>query len=318
MITDLTWISKIDHRISAGVVFFVLLLLLNRAPKREKFPLRAACVLVLMCAGSWLARFAADECFSEIHLRGLAYSVRLLMLHVLFLAGCMFCYRAVMVEAVYNGVLALTVFEIAWNGFKTVSSLLLVEHVNTPWSLYSLAGSLISYIVYFSVSIICSAIYKKNVKEPPYHAPVHVMNVLSVIFISCLMVLEYCGQVFTGSSSALFLYYLCALLYSALNFSIILMLAMLDSFRHENRTMHDFISNKMRYYEMSHEGIVTLQTKCHDLKHQIAAIRSEAGKADIAELGVRFKDNGYLIYDSEGIRAVLENKAQEIGYPGRF
>ncbi len=261
MITDLTWISKIDHRISAGVVFFVLLLLLNRAPKREKFPLRAACVLVLMCAGSWLARFAADEFFSEIHLRGLAYSVRLLMLHVLFLAGCMFCYRAVMVEAVYNGVLALTVFEIAWNGFKTVSSLLLVEHVNTPWSLYSLAGSLISYIVYFSVSIICSAIYKKNVKEPPYHAPVHVMNVLSV-------------------SSALFLYYLCALLYSALNFSIILMLAMLDSFRHENRTMHDFISNKMRYYEMSHEGIVTLQTKCHDLKHQIAAIRSEAGKAD--------------------------------------
>jgi signal transduction histidine kinase len=44
--------------------------------------------------------------------------------------------------------------------------------------------------------------------------------------------------------------------------------------------MHDFISNKMRYYEMSHEGIVTLQTKCHDLKHQIAAIRSEVGKAD--------------------------------------
>lgn len=280
MITDLTWISKIDHRISAGVVFFVLLLLLNRAPKREMFPLRAIGVLVLMCAGSWLARFAADEVFSEIHLQGLAYSVRLLMLHILFLTGCVFCYHAVMVEAVYNGVLAMTIFEIAWNGFKTVSSLLLVEHVNTPWSVYSLAGSLISYLVYFSVSIICSAIYRKNVKEPPYHAPVHVMNVLSVIFISCLMVLEYCGQVFTGSSSALFLYYLCALLYSALNFSIILMLAMLDSFRHENRTMHDFISNKMRYYEMSHEGIVTLQTKCHDLKHQIAAIRSEAGKAD--------------------------------------
>ena len=58
---------------------------------------------------------------------------------------------------------------------------------------------------------------------------------------------------------------------------------MLDSFRHENRTMHDFISNKMRYYEMSHDGIVTLQTKCHDLKHQIAAIRSEAGKADFEE-----------------------------------
>ena len=39
----------------------------------------------------------------------------------------------------------------------------------------------------------------------------------------------------------------------------------------------------MRYYEMSHEGIVSLQTKCHDLKHQIRAIRSEAGKARFDE-----------------------------------
>ena len=168
MITDLTWISKIDHRISAGVVFFVLLLLLNRAPKREMFPLRAVCVLVLMCAGSWLARFAADEVFSEIHLQGLAYSVRLLMLHLLFMSGCIFCYRAVMVEAVYNGVLAMTIFEIAWNGFKTVSSLLLVEHVNTPWSLYSLAGSLISYLVYFSVLSVCTALFRTQFLDHSY------------------------------------------------------------------------------------------------------------------------------------------------------
>ena len=89
MITDLTWISKVDHRISAGMVFFVLLLLLNKAQKKPRFWLRAVGLLFLMCASSWLARFAADEFFVEKHLQGLAYSIRLLVLHLLFLFGCM-------------------------------------------------------------------------------------------------------------------------------------------------------------------------------------------------------------------------------------
>ena len=47
-------------------------------------------------------------------------------------------------------------------------------------------------------------------------------------------------------------------------------------------------------------------------------VETEAGKADIAELGVRFKDEGFLIYDSDGINAVLNERAQEIGYPGKI
>ena len=283
MITDLAWIGEIDHRISAAVVFFVLLLLLNTAPKKPYFAFRAGCVLALMCLFSWLLRYGSDVFFAEVHWKGLAYSVRLLILHLLFLFGCFFCYKVVPAEAVYHGLLALTIFGIAWNGFKTVSSLLLLESVSTIWSRYSIMGSLVSYFAYFLICVLCSILYKKFVREPPVHAPPRVMIILSGIFTFFLMALEYCGRVFTGNTAALFLYYLCALLYSTLNYSALLMIAMLDSFRHENRTMHDFISNKMRYYEMSHEGIVTLQTKCHDLKHQIRAIRSEAGKARFDE-----------------------------------
>ena len=280
MITDLAWIGQIDHRISASLVYFVLLLLLNTAPKKDRFVLRASGILLLMCLAGWLTRYSTDVLFTDIHWKGIGYSVRLLALYLLFLAGCFFCYKVILAEAMYHALLALTVFEIAWNGFKTGSSFLLLERVSSPWSQYSIAGSLVSYLVYCTVIVLFSFLYQKIVKEPPYHAPPQVMVVLSCIFVPCLMVLEYCGQVFTGSSSAQFLYYFCALLYSMLNYSALLMVALLDSFRHENRTMHDFISNKMRYYEMSHDGIVTPQTKCHDLKHQIAAIRSEAGKAD--------------------------------------
>ena len=87
------------------------------------------------------------------------------------------------------------------------------------------------------------------------------MRILTVVFVALLIVLEFCGHMFTAQVDALFLYYLCALLYTILNYAALLMIAALDSFRHENRTMHDFISNKMRYYEMSHDGIVQLQTK---------------------------------------------------------
>ena len=152
-----------------------------------------------------------------------------------------------------------------------------------PWAEYSIAGSLVSYVVYFSISLALYYLYRRLVREPPYHAPVRLMTQLTAVFVPLQMVLEFCGHIFTAEKNALFLYYLCAFLYTVLNYAALLMIAELDSFRHENRTMHDFISNKMRYYEMSHEGIVSLQTKCHDLKHQIHAIRSEAGKAKFNE-----------------------------------
>ena len=40
MITNLSWIGAVDHRISAAIVFFMLLLLLNTGKKRSWFPVR--------------------------------------------------------------------------------------------------------------------------------------------------------------------------------------------------------------------------------------------------------------------------------------
>ena len=280
MMTDVGWIGAIDHRISSAIVFFMLMQLLSTPPKRRRFAKTLALSLVAMCAASWAVRYAADVLFTDnVRLQGLGYSAQILILFLLFLPAYRACYRVSWVEATYMSVLAMTIFKVAWNGFKTGSSLLLVNDVRVIWSQFSPMGSLISYLVYFAVCFLCCLIYKKSVVDPTLHTPARIMTLLACIFVLCQMVLEYCGHVFTGNSGALFLYYFCALLYTLLNFAALVMIAHLDSFRHENRNMHDFITNKMRYYEMSHDGILTLQTKCHDLKHQIAAVRSEAGKA---------------------------------------
>ena len=283
MIANLSWIGAVDHRISAAIVFFILLLLLSTGKKRGFFPLRAGLTLAVMCLASWGIRTLSDELITDIRLQGLCYSAQIMALHLLFLGGSIFCYRENNAVMLYNGLLGLTIFKIAWNTFKTGSSLLLINNMEAPWGQYSIAGSLVSYLVYFVVCLTLFSLYKYLVKDPPYHAPARLMTGLSAVFVPLQMVLEYCGHVFTAERAALFLYYLCALLYTVLNYAALIMIAQLDSFRHENRTMHDFISNKMRYYEMSHDGIVQLQTKCHDLKHQIHAIRSEAGKARFDE-----------------------------------
>ncbi len=283
MITNLSWIGAVDHRISAAIVFFVLLLLLNTGQRRSRFPLRIGVTLAVMCLCSWALRTLSDDRLQNVYLQALCNSVQIMVLHLLFVGGCFFCYKTNHAEAWYNGLLGLTIFKIAWNAFKTGASLLMVNDMEAPWGRYSIAGSLISYLVYFCICFVLWFLYKKLVKEPPYHAPVRLMILLTAVFLPLQMVLEYCGHVFTAENNALFIYYLCALLYTELNYAALLMIAELDSFRHENRTMHDFISNKIRYYEMSHEGIVSLQTKCHDLKHQIRAIRSEAGKAKFDE-----------------------------------
>ncbi len=283
MIGNLAWIGVVDHRISAAIVFFVLMLLLNTGKKRSRFPLRALAVLTGMCVSCWLLRSLSDEWLTDLRFQALCFSAQTMVLHLLFVASCFFCYHTNPAEAWYNGLLGLTIFKTAWNAFKTGAALLLVRSVDAPWGRYSIAGSLVSYLVYFVICLALFFLYRRLVREPPGHAPVRLMILLTAVFLPLQMVLDYCGHVFTADKNALFIYYLCALLYTILNYTLLIMIAELDSFRHENRTMHDFISNKMRYYEMSHEGIVSLQTKCHDLKHQIRAIRSEAGKARFDE-----------------------------------
>ena len=176
MINNLSWIGAVDHRISAAIVFFILLLLLSTGKKRRFFPLRAGLTLMVMVLASWGVRTLSDEWVTDIRIQGLCYSAQIMALHLLFLGGSIFCYRENNAVMLYNGLLGLTIFKIAWNTFKTGSSLLLINNVEAPWGQYSIAGSLVSYLVYFGVCLALFVLYKYLVKDPPYHAPARLMT----------------------------------------------------------------------------------------------------------------------------------------------
>ncbi len=313
MIEDNLWIRYVDHRISSALIFFLLLMMLGNGKKRRSFALRAAGSFVLLCAASWTVRFAIETLIASHVLQGLGFSLHLLLMNVLFLLVYAFCYQASMGEMICRQLFALTIFKIAWNTFKTGGYALELAGVPKLWSLYSISGAVVSYIVYGLVCWLCRAVMRTALHNPSMPVPDRPMRFAAIGLIGCQMILEFCGHVFTAESGAFFLYYLCALLYTIMNYIMLLLLARLAQTQQANADMHAFISNKMQYYQMSRDGITSLQVKCHDLKHQIAAIRSRVGKASFDKYIDKLEDSiieyGTVVEcGNEAINVVLTEK----------
>ena len=291
MMTDRWFISNIDHRISTAVIFFLLLLLIGSKKKRPMFSLRALVSFVTMCAVSWSVRYVTDVHLVGPVWQGIGHSVHLLVMSLLYMVAYGFCYYATAVELIYLDLLALTIFKLAWNTFKVFAAG--GKLINSPqlWSSYSIMGSLVSYVVYSAVALLTCWLHQRIVKKMPDESSSQPMIFSLTAFMLCQIVLEFCGRVFTADSSALFLYYLCALLYTIITYVVILAISQLNYYRRYNEDMQNFIRNKMQYYQMSRDGITSLQIKCHDLKHQIAAIRTKTEKENFDKYLDRLEDS---------------------------
>ncbi len=292
MMTDRWFISDIDHRISTALIFFLLLLLIgDKKKKRAMFPLRALVSLTVMCTVSWCIRTIVDAQLPGVIWQGFGHSIYLLVMSGLYMAAHAFCYDATPVRLIFADLLALTIFKLAWNTFKVFASLGVMLGGKALWSSYSIMGSLVSYVVYAAVCIPTCWIFRRIVKKLPDDPSSRPMVTALGAFMFCQIILEFCGRVFTANASALFLYYLCALLYTIINYVVILAFTQLSYYRRDNEDMHNFIRNKMQYYQMSHDGITSLQIKCHDLKHQIAAIRTKAEQENFHKYLDRLEDS---------------------------
>ena len=313
MMTDLWAIRVIDHRISTALIFFLLLVLIGKKERRLMYPLRLLLSLLAMCAVSWGVRTLVDESLTGAVLQGVGHSVHLLTMSLLYMGACAFCYEATLVELIYVDLLALTIFKLAWNTFKTCAAAAAMIDGPHLWTTYSIMGSIVSYLTYGSVCLVTCYIHKRVVQKSPDEADIWPMLISYGAFLCCQIVLEFCGRVFTADQSALFLYYMCALLYTLITYVVLLVISQLAFYRRDNEEMHNLISNKMQYYQMSRDGIVSLQIKCHDLKHMIAAIRSRADWESLDEHIQQLEDSvieyGTVVEcGNENINVVLTEK----------
>ena len=312
MIEDSLFIQVVDHRISTALVFFLLVLLLNNRKPKQHFPFRAALVLVGMCLLSWGMRTIIDVKIVGEFKQGYAYGFYTIAMSLSFMAGYSFCYYTSLGERLYIDLWALTIFKVAWNVFKTASYAFSIFGIANVWSLYSVAGSLVSYCVYAAVCVVAAYTLRNLIPEAE-DLPAKPMLITTIVFLGCQGALDFCGHVFTADDKALFLYYFCALAYTGTNYSVLRLVALRAREQRDNDNMRAFINNKIHYYEVSHDGIVSLQVKCHDLKHQIKAIRSQIGKENFEKYLDKLQDSideyGTVVdCGNEAINVVLTEK----------
>ena len=291
MMTDNLWIRLVDHRVSTALIFFFLLILLGGKHRKQLFGLRAAAALIVLCAASWVIRFLADAVMNGSVMQGVGYSLHLLVMGVMYLGAYTLCYQAGSAERAFSTLMAVTIYKMAWNTFKVCASATNLIDGVPLWSSYSIMGALVSYVVYAVICYPACRFYRNVVKKVPSGPTGRASLFAIVVFTLCQVLLEFCGRVFTADAAALFLYYLCALMYTTINYVGMIGFMQLANYRRDNQDMQNFIRNRMQYYQMSHEGITSLQVKCHDLKHQIAMIRSQMGKESFEQHLRRLEDS---------------------------
>lgn len=267
------WVREIDWRISSGIIFFIQLMVWGKEEKRRYWLTRILMSFSILCTGSWLMRYVLEEVIGGKFQVALGYSLYIMILCLMFMLCYYFCYRASKEDILFKGMVALTVYRISWNGVKLISTI--PVRGDARWSTGSLFQSVMSYLLYLSLAVAAYQVFQYLVRHPVFFQ----MKVrgIFIVMLQCQMLLEFTFQLFyEGENQVLF--FLTALLYSVFNFVLLVMIAYLNMLRQEKIGLENFISSKQKYYEISREGILSLQIKCHDLKHQISMIRSADGE----------------------------------------
>lgn len=318
------WIPAVDYRISTGIIFFLILLLWANGERRARLGLRRVCCLVALCAISGAVRYVTDALLIGPGWNALGYSVLILLMCFAFVACHFFCYRAPDSGYVYCMIVAVTVYRLAWTTLKTLTAAQQLIGLRFPWAGDSPMNSLGSYCIYLAVILLCYLVFRK-VDGGYAEFPLAEAGGWVVFMIACQMVLEFLYHFFAenedfsfmlpGAEGAAFslMFYFSALLYSGICFAMLLLRLYVGRLERDNADMQRFIHDKQEYYRINRGGIESLQAKCHDLKHQIALIRSAEGKRQFDESVRALEDtineyNTVIETGNESIDVVLTEK----------
>ncbi|MCD8021954.1 MAG: hypothetical protein LUF30_02910 [Lachnospiraceae bacterium] len=306
------WIPAIDWRISAGVIFFIQLVTWGYGiEKRNHFGGRGELAFLFLCGESGGIRDILEEGISARILGSLGYGLYLWALAWVFIVMYRFCYETTADGAFFAGILALTVYRMCWDAVKLISCIPVPP--DAGWIGGSPIQSVGSYALYLFVIAVCCKAYRYFIKRQ-VQFPLYAVRTIFGVVLLLQMLLEFAFQYFYREEGTLsMLYFLTALLYCLISYTLLVVIAYVNLLQQDYVTMENFIKSKQQYYEISKDGILSLQIKCHDLKHQIAQIRSAAGKREMDSYISGLEDciNEYnTVIDSgnQNVDAVLTEK----------
>lgn len=155
------------------------------------------------------------------------------------------------------------------------------------------------YFLFYGLFIVWDAIHRKNGTE--FEVPKASIIVTSVFFFAINEILDI--YIF-HSSGFLDIDRSVAILYEVYSeaIDILLILLLLGIFsagkaQREKEELAAHLAADRKYYEASQKNIEAINMKCHDLKHQIAAMKKMGNKGDSGEY-ISELENEVMIYES--------------------
>lgn len=253
--------------------------------RRSRFPLRVLCFLVLLYTAAWLTPLSWTSILNVLR-----YPWFLLLI----MAGIKLCFQATNWEVLFCGVA----------GY-------MVQHISfCIWSLAALAfpemfanlgvfttGRLLLELVTYVPFFFLFAYWLRT--RNSLQVDNHVLLITSLVILSAAIVLNYIRTIYSSSfnpiSSAVCMIYSmgACVLGMLVQFSLLTQ----SKIQQESEMFEQLWHREREQYKISQENIQLINIKCHDLKHQIRALKQGAGNQSSDQF-LREAEDVIAIYDS--------------------
>ena len=159
----------------------------------------------------------------------------------------------------------------------------------------ALYGALTTVVSYVAVYALIWFLFARTLKAHETYEGNNIRKVvlsLSVVFVCIVM-----SRLTNDNPDRNFLSVLAESVYAIVSCAVLLIsqfgVVENDAMHREVDSMTELLRAERRQYELSRENIELINEKCHDLKHQIAALRKDASEENIAGI-----EHAVMIYDS--------------------
>lgn len=189
----------------------------------------------------------------------------------LIIVSFMICYRSSVIIACVNGIFAYAVLHLAYCIFAIV-------FLNAPYGFLS-AWFYCQVPLYITVEVgaYFVFIHKNRNREVTKY------NALSLIFAFCILLFCIVLNLVTVNLPASAHRNLCFvydIICTVLSLSIIAFMSVRETLSQSLEVMREKWKSRLEYAELSRENIENLNRRCHDLRHQLAAVSSGAGTSE--------------------------------------
>lgn len=266
--------------------------------RRNLFALRATLAVVLYFALSVGGAFLFDRVFPYFRYL-IAFLVSLALLPICFNVGLwdeLYCCCAAM--AIQNLSFSLGIITVGVIGWDS--------------AVITLPSSAVQTAIYLLTHLVCYFLCLRKMKDAhdgfgAEHIP---MVVLSLILVTVVYIVQDNRQ--SLSSPDFFLWRTVFISYDIL--MLFMLFGMYDRgrLRKQNAILDQLRESEARQYEMDKHAIEMVNIKCHDLKHQIVALRGMAGEEQ--DRALTDVESAVMVYDSiaktgcSALDVILTNK----------